>query len=31
MEERKVTAALAWDHHFTQAGFRALLRDDPPS
>lgn len=27
MEERGVTDALTADHHFEQAGFRALLRD----
>jgi uncharacterized protein len=26
MQERGITEALAADHHFTQAGFRALLR-----
>jgi predicted nucleic acid-binding protein len=30
MEERKVSRALAYDHHFEQAGFEALLRRDPP-
>jgi predicted nucleic acid-binding protein len=29
MGERQIT--LAFDHHFEQAGFRALLRSDPPS
>lgn len=27
MTERKLTDALTHDHHFEQAGFRALLRD----
>ncbi len=27
MQEREITDALAHDHHFEQAGFRALLRD----
>jgi predicted nucleic acid-binding protein len=26
MEERGITEALTADHHFEQAGFRALLR-----
>ena len=26
MRERKITDALTYDHHFEQAGFRALLR-----
>jgi uncharacterized protein len=26
MEEERLTAALTHDHHFTQAGFQALLR-----
>lgn len=30
MDERNVTRALAYDHHFEQAGFEALLRRDPP-
>ena len=30
MEERGITEALTADAHFTQAGFRALLREDPP-
>jgi hypothetical protein len=30
MRERGVTRALAYDHHFTQAGFAPLLRTDPP-
>lgn len=30
MTERKITRALAYDHHFEQAGFEALLRRDPP-
>ena len=31
MRERGITDALTHDHHFEQAGFRALLRHDPPS
>jgi hypothetical protein len=31
MQERKLTDALTADHHFEQAGFRALLLEDPPS
>ena len=27
MNERKITDALTADHHFEQAGFKALLRD----
>jgi predicted nucleic acid-binding protein len=27
MRERKIIDALSFDHHFEQAGFRALLRD----
>lgn len=30
MDERKVSRALAYDRHFEQAGFEALLRRDPP-
>ena len=30
MTERKITRALAYDHHFEQAGFHALLRHSPP-
>ena len=30
MSERKILRALAYDHHFEQAGFEALLRGDPP-
>jgi predicted nucleic acid-binding protein len=30
MYERGITRALAFDHHFEQAGFEALLRRDPP-
>jgi len=30
LSERGVTRALAYDHHFEQAGFDALLRRDPP-
>jgi len=30
MTERNITQALAYDHHFEQAGFEALLRRDPP-
>lgn len=29
MQERGVTRALAFDHHFEQAGFEALLRREP--
>jgi predicted nucleic acid-binding protein len=29
MQERKIWRALAYDHHFDQAGFEALLRRDP--
>src|SRR5262249_3534326 len=29
MDGRKVSRALASDHHFEQAGFEALLRRDP--
>jgi predicted nucleic acid-binding protein len=31
MRERGVTHALAYDVHFEQAGFEALLRKDPPA
>lgn len=31
MRERGVTRALAYDLHFEQAGFDALLRRDPPT
>jgi len=27
MEEKGITDALTFDHHFLQAGFRALLRE----
>jgi predicted nucleic acid-binding protein len=30
MTERDITQALAYEHHFEQAGFEALLRRDPP-
>jgi hypothetical protein len=30
MRERRLTRALAYDHHFEQAGFEALLRREPP-
>ena len=30
MEAREIRRALAYDHHFEQAGFEALLRLDPP-
>ena len=29
MQERGITRALAFDHHFEQAGFEALLRREP--
>ena len=29
MQQRGITQALAFDMHFEQAGFQALLRDDP--
>lgn len=29
MTDHKITQALAYDHHFEQAGFEALLRRDP--
>lgn len=28
MEDRQITAALTSDHHFVQAGFRALLLEE---
>jgi predicted nucleic acid-binding protein len=31
MRERGITRALAYDIHFEQAGFEALLRRDPPA
>jgi predicted nucleic acid-binding protein len=31
MEERGIRTALAYDIHFEQAGFEALLRRDPPT
>jgi predicted nucleic acid-binding protein len=31
MRERAITRALAYDIHFQQAGFEALLRSDPPA
>jgi predicted nucleic acid-binding protein len=31
MRDRGITHALAFDHHFVQAGFTALLRSDPPT
>jgi predicted nucleic acid-binding protein len=31
MGERGIRRALAYDHHFEQAGFEALLRRDPPT
>jgi uncharacterized protein len=31
MQERGLTRALAYDIHFEQAGFEALLRRDPPA
>ena len=30
MQDRSIHRALAYDHHFEQAGFEALLRRDPP-
>ena len=30
MRDRGIRQALAYDHHFEQAGFEALLRRDPP-
>jgi predicted nucleic acid-binding protein len=30
MERLKIARALAYDHHFEQAGFQALLRREPP-
>jgi len=30
MQAHAITDALSADHHFEQAGFRALLRNDPP-
>ncbi len=29
MRQREITDALTYDHHFEQAGFKALLRHDP--
>ena len=31
MHEKGITMALTFDQHFTQAGFRALMRDDLPT
>jgi len=31
MRERGIKKALAYDHHFEQAGFEALLRREPPA
>jgi hypothetical protein len=31
MSEMRITQALTADHHFEQAGYRALLREDPPA
>jgi predicted nucleic acid-binding protein len=31
MQHRGLVAALTFDHHFVQAGFTALLLQDPPS
>ncbi len=31
MRQREITDALTYDHHFEQAGFKALLRHDPPT
>jgi predicted nucleic acid-binding protein len=30
MHERHISDALTHDRHFEQAGFRALLRSEPP-
>ena len=30
MRQRAITDALTYDHHFEQAGFKALLRHGPP-
>ncbi len=30
MQQRGISPALTYDHHFEQAGFEALLRRDPP-
>jgi predicted nucleic acid-binding protein len=30
MQQRGITRALTFDHHFEQAGFEPLLRRDPP-
>ncbi len=30
MDRRGINRALAYDHHFIEVGFVALLRDDPP-
>jgi uncharacterized protein len=30
MQDRGLSLSLAFDHHFEQAGFEALLRRDPP-
>lgn len=30
MTQRNITQALAYDHHFEQAGFESLLRRSPP-
>lgn len=30
LSDRGITKALAFDHHYEQAGFEALLRRDPP-
>ena len=31
MSDRRILRALAYDQHFEQAGFEALLRKDPPA
>ena len=31
MKERGIFEALTYDHHFEQAGFRAILRHEPPT
>ena len=31
MRERGIFEALTYDHHFEQAGFKAILRHEPPT